>query len=166
MRFLASLLLLCVLGLPVAAQQRIVVSGQVVEAASGEPVPFASVFVPKSSLGATADMEGRFKIVLSTAVDSLAASSLGFLTGIRAIGGLRAGILMLFEPVVGVALAAWLLNEALAPIQAVGALAILAAAVILQRAGRPSRPAGRAADPGDDRDDDRAGELAVIPGGP
>ena len=83
MRFLASLLLLCSLGLPVAAQQRIVVSGQVVEAASGEPVPFASVFVPKSSLGATADLEGRFKIVLSTAADSLAASSLGFLTARR-----------------------------------------------------------------------------------
>ena len=69
---------------------------------------------------------------------------------------------MLFEPVVGVALAAWLLNEALAPIQAVGALAILAAAVILQRAGRPTRPAGRAAA----LDDDQDGELAVIPGGP
>jgi len=40
---------------------------------------------------------------------------------------------MLFEPVVGVALAAVLLNEALAPIQVLGGLAILAAAVILQR---------------------------------
>ena len=105
-------------------------------------------------------------LLLFTGLFTAAIPSLGFLTGIRAIGGLRAGILMLFEPVVGVALAAWLLNEALAPIQAVGALAILAAAVILQRAGRHSRPAGRPADPGDDRDDDRDGELAVIPGGP
>ena len=38
--------------------------------------------------------------------------SFGFLTGIRLIGGTRAGILMLFEPVVGVALAAWLLGRA------------------------------------------------------
>ena len=34
------------------------------------------------------------------------------------------------------ALAAWLLGEALAPIQALGAGAILAAAVVLQRAAR------------------------------
>ena len=56
-----------------------------------------------------------------------------FLTGIRRIGGTRAGILMLFEPVVGVALAALLLDERLAPIQVLGGLAILAAALILQR---------------------------------
>lgn len=71
-----------------------------------------------------------------TGLFAAALPSLGFLAGIRAIGGLRAGILMLFEPVVGVALAAWLLGEALVPIQAAGALAILGAAVILQRAGR------------------------------
>lgn len=105
-------------------------------------------------------------LLLFTGLFAAAIPSLGFLTGIRAIGGLRAGILMLFEPVVGVALASWLLNEALAPIQAVGALAILGAAIILQRAGRPARPAGQAARTNDDRDDDRDGELAVIPGGP
>lgn len=57
-----------------------------------------------------------------------------FLTGIRLVGGTTAGILMLFEPVVGVALAAVLLSEAVAPIQVVGGLAILVAAIILQRA--------------------------------
>jgi drug/metabolite transporter (DMT)-like permease len=65
---------------------------------------------------------------------SAAIPSLCFLAGIRIIGGMRAGILMLFEPVVGVALAAWLLAEALQPIQVVGGGAILAAALILQRA--------------------------------
>ena len=34
---------------PAMAQR--VVSGQVVEAATGEPVPFASVFVPNTSVG-------------------------------------------------------------------------------------------------------------------
>ena len=57
-----------------------------------------------------------------------------FLTGIRLVGGTTAGILMLFEPVVGVALAAVLLSEAVAPTQVVGGLAILLAAIILQRA--------------------------------
>ena len=65
-----------------------------------------------------------------------------FLTGIRTIGGTRTGVLMLFEPVVGVALAALLLDEAIQPIQAVGGLAVLAAAVVLQRSGEPE-PAGR-----------------------
>ena len=90
-------------------------------------------------------------LLLFTGVFAAAIPSLGFLTGIRAIGGVRAGILMLFEPVVGVALAAWLLDEALAPIQVVGALAILAAAVLLQRAPRR---------------DITVQAIAVAPGGP
>ena len=56
-----------------------------------------------------------------------------FLVGIRTIGGTRAGILMLFEPLVGVTLAAILLHEGLVPIQVVGGAAILAAAALLQR---------------------------------
>lgn len=88
-------------------------------------------------------------LLLFTGIFAAAIPSLGFLAGIRAIGGLRAGILMLFEPVVGVALAAWLLDEALVPIQAAGAAAILAAAVILQRASRS--PSGE-------------GDVAVAPG--
>jgi drug/metabolite transporter (DMT)-like permease len=56
-----------------------------------------------------------------------------FLFGIRAIGGTRAGILMLIEPLVGVTLAAVLLHEALLPIQVLGGAAILTAALLLQR---------------------------------
>lgn len=81
---------------------------------------------------------GLVPLMLFTGIFAAALPSLGFLAGIRAIGGLRAGILMLFEPVVGVALAAWLLGESLVPIQVVGAIAILGAAVILQRAARGS----------------------------
>jgi DME family drug/metabolite transporter len=71
-----------------------------------------------------------------------------FLVGIRAIGGTRAGILMLFEPLVGVTLAALLLKEALTPIQALGGGAILAAALLVQRSSTPvdaRSPAGVAA---------------------
>jgi drug/metabolite transporter (DMT)-like permease len=75
-------------------------------------------------------------LVLFTGVFAAAVPSLLFLTGIRLIGGLRAGILMLFEPVVGVALAAILLDEGLQPIQVLGGAAILVAAIILQRAAR------------------------------
>ena len=72
-----------------------------------------------------------------TGLFAAAIPSILFLTGMRQIGGTRAGILMLFEPVVGVALAAVLLGERLAPIQVVGGLAVLAAAVILQRSATP-----------------------------
>ena len=80
-------------------------------------------------------------LLVFTGLFAAAIPSILFLTGIRLVGGTRAGILMLFEPVVGVALAAWLLDEGLAPIQVVGGLAILAAALILQR--RPPRASGR-----------------------
>lgn len=83
MKILASLLLVCLWALPAVAQ-RIIINGQVVEAGSGEPVPFASVFVPKTSSGATADMDGRFKLALSGPLpDSIGASALGFATQMR-----------------------------------------------------------------------------------
>ncbi|MEX1172602.1 MAG: DMT family transporter [Chloroflexota bacterium] len=107
-----------------------------------------------ASLVAPLAMPSIWPLLLFTGTLAAAIPSLGFLAGIRAIGGLRAGILMLFEPVVGVALAAWLLGEDLVPIQLVGAIAILSAAVILQRASRASR----ASAPDD--------APVVVPGGP
>jgi drug/metabolite transporter (DMT)-like permease len=72
-----------------------------------------------------------------TGLFAAAIPSMLFLTGIRLVGGTGTGILMLFEPVVGVVLAAWLLGEGLAPVQVLGGLAILGAALILQRAAPP-----------------------------
>ncbi|RZK16742.1 MAG: carboxypeptidase-like regulatory domain-containing protein, partial [Hymenobacter sp.] len=81
MKFTVSLLLLCsLLFSRLVVAQRILVTGQVVEAQSGEPVPFASIFVPKTTVGITADLDGKFKLSLTGSPDSLAASSLGFLT--------------------------------------------------------------------------------------
>jgi DME family drug/metabolite transporter len=105
-----------------------------------------------------------------TGLFAAAIPSILFLTGIRLVGGTRAGILMLFEPVVGVALAAWLLGEGLAPIQVAGGLAILAAALILQRSAAPGgrtvvAPAIEAdeVDPGPADDGDQ--RTATAPGG-
>jgi len=97
-------------------------------------------------------------LLLFTGLFAAAIPSMLFLTGIRLVGGTGAGILMLFEPVVGVALAAWLLGESLVPLQAVGALAILGAALILQRGSGDA-----AADPDALADD---GRPLVVPGGP
>lgn len=75
-----------------------------------------------------------------------------FLAGVRWIGGVKAGILMLVQAPVGVALAAIFLDESIGPIQVAGGLAILAAAVIIQRSVAPgpaldSVPAAEAVDP-------------------
>jgi drug/metabolite transporter (DMT)-like permease len=77
-------------------------------------------------------------VVLLVTVGLFAAAlpSVLFLTGIRWIGPVRTGILMLFEPVVGVALAAMLLRESLQPIQIAGGATILLAALIVQRGTR------------------------------
>jgi drug/metabolite transporter (DMT)-like permease len=106
-------------------------------------------------------------LLLFTGIFAAAIPSLAFLAGIRAIGGTRAGILMLFEPVVGVTLAAWLLHESLAPIQLAGALAVLAAAVILQR-GTSARTLVAAGDgAGDGAGEAPDDTMALhVPGGP
>jgi drug/metabolite transporter (DMT)-like permease len=90
-------------------------------------------------------------ILIFVGLFAAALPSVLFLTGIRWIGGVRTGILMLFEPVVGVALAAVLLSEGLASIQLIGGGMILLAAIIVQRGSRS---------PSD------VGAIAPAPGGP
>jgi drug/metabolite transporter (DMT)-like permease len=118
---------------------------------------------------------GLLAIMLGAGVLGAAIPSLMFLVGIRLVGGTRAGILMLFEPVVGVALAALLLGESLGPVQALGGFAILAAAALLQRvpvahgAPRAAGAAGAAgpeAVPGEDEQADEDALVAHVPGGP
>jgi drug/metabolite transporter, DME family len=102
-----------------------------------------------------------------TGLFAAAIPSILFLTGIRLIGGTRAGILMLFEPVVGVALAALLLDEKLAPIQVAGGMSILGAALILQRSAAPGgRVVAAPAIEGDDVDDVDDPRAVPGPAGP
>jgi drug/metabolite transporter (DMT)-like permease len=74
--------------------------------------------------------------VLAAGLVGAAIPTLCFITGIRLLGAPRAAILATLEPVVGVALAAWLLGEQPQPIQLLGGLLILVAAVLLQLGGR------------------------------
>jgi drug/metabolite transporter (DMT)-like permease len=90
------------------------------------------------NLGAIAGGPRPFALAAVTGIVAAGIPSTLFLIGIRTIGGTRAGILMLFEPLVGVTLAAILLHEGLVPIQIAGGVSILAAAVVLQRGARPS----------------------------
>ena len=66
--------------------------------------------------------------------------SILLLTGIRTIGGVRTGILLLLEPVVGVALAAIVLGQTIVPLQVVGGVLVLAGGVLLQAV--PERDGG------------------------
>lgn len=63
-----------------------------------------------------------------------------FLAGIRWIGGVKAGILMLVQAPIGVALAALFLEESIGLVQVAGGLAILAAAIIIQRSAASELP--------------------------
>ena len=67
--------------------------------------------------------------------------TVAYITGIRRLGPSRAAILAMLEPVVGVALAAWLLAEQPTGVQLAGGGLILVAAVLLQL-----RPRGPIAD--------------------
>jgi drug/metabolite transporter (DMT)-like permease len=93
-------------------------------------------------------------LLVLVGVFAAALPSMLFLTGIRRLGPVRAGIVMLFEPVVGVVLAAIFLGERATPLQAVGGVTILAAAVLVQRRP-PAGPAG-----------DLPAMVAPAPGGP
>lgn len=83
-------------------------------------------------------------IVWSATVGAALAKVL-LLRGVRRIGSTRSAVVMLAEPVVGVALAVVVLGQALAPQQVVGGVAILVAAWIVQRPGAGSRPTAQPA---------------------
>ena len=91
----------------------------------------SSVWLPLSS-------PSLLGLLLFTGVFAAGIPSFLFLAGIRWIGGVKAGILMLAQAPVGVALAAVFLDEAVGPVQILGGVAILAAAVILQRSAAPT----------------------------
>ena len=76
-------------------------------------------------------------LILLAGVAAAGISSSLFLVAIRRIGGTRTGILMLFEPVTGVILAALVLGESLTPTQAVGTALVLLGALVLQRSSEP-----------------------------
>jgi drug/metabolite transporter (DMT)-like permease len=94
------------------------ITGQV--AALGQPLASSDALVP----------------VLAAGLIGAAIPTLCFITGIRLLGAPRAAILATLEPVVGVALAAWLLGEQPGAVQLLGGALILVAAVVLQLGGR------------------------------
>ena len=105
-----------------------------------------------SSIAFPLDRPALLGLLLYVGLFAAALPSFLFLTGIRWVGGVRAGILMLFEPVVGVALAAVFLAEGLQPLQIAGGATILLAALLVQRSSgdrsSPLEPVAIAPAPG------------------
>jgi drug/metabolite transporter (DMT)-like permease len=90
---------------------------------------------------------GALPLLVAVGLFTAALPSALFLYGIREIGAIRTGILMLFEPPVGVVLAAIFLAETLHPVQLIGGVTILAAAVVIHRGGALEEAAGEGAIP-------------------
>ncbi len=71
----ATVALLLSVGLPAFAQQRL--AGQVVDAATGQPVPYASIGVLGTTRGTTSNAEGEFELREVTLPGRLVVSELG-----------------------------------------------------------------------------------------
>ena len=99
-------------------------------------VVIAIVVGQVAALGVPLQSPEALSAVMAAGLVGAAVPTLCFITGIRLLGAPRAAILATLEPVVGVALSAWLLNEQPSPLQLFGGSLILAAALLLQVRGR------------------------------
>lgn len=109
----------------------------------GQPLASAEAIVP----------------VLLAGVIGAGIPTLAFILGIRRLGAPKAAILATLEPIVGVALAAWLLAEQPAPLQVAGGALILVAAVVLQLGPRSTVAEHEAVASGDAVGDDGAQDV-------
>ena len=73
--------LLFLLGLLLTAPlsgQTTKVMGTVVDAETGEPIPFANVYFQGTTIGVTSDFDGKFSIEAKNPSDTLVASCMGY----------------------------------------------------------------------------------------
>ena len=89
-------------------------------------------------LAVPASSAGALWPVLVAGILGAGIPTVAYITGIRMLGPSRASILATLEPVVGVALAAWLLGERPTPVQLVGGALIVGAAALLQLGSAPA----------------------------
>lgn len=76
---------------------------------------------------------GTWPFVVFAGIVGAGIPSFLFFGGIRRLGSVRTSILAMFEPVVGVTLAAIMLGQAIMPVQVAGGALILVAGALLQR---------------------------------
>ena len=78
---------------------------------------------------------GLLGLVAFAGIAGAGLASLLFLLGVRTIGGTRTAVLAMFEPVVGVALAAVVLGQPVLPLQLLGGALVMVAGILLQVGG-------------------------------
>ncbi|MEQ8361761.1 MAG: DUF5686 family protein [Cyclobacteriaceae bacterium] len=61
------------------------VSGKVIDAGSGDPVPFANVVFKGTTIGSTTDFDGNFTIATYSPTDSIVASYIGYVAKAKAV---------------------------------------------------------------------------------
>ncbi len=73
-----ALIACCLLLANLSFAQRTVISGKVIDAETGDPIPFANVVFVGTTIGATTDFVGAFQITTNSPTDSIAASYIGY----------------------------------------------------------------------------------------
>ena len=71
-------IVLLVLLIRLAKAQETIVEGKVTDSNSGDPIPFVNVVFKATTIGATTDFDGHFRIKTSTAVDSITVTYIGY----------------------------------------------------------------------------------------
>ncbi len=61
------------------------VRGKVTDASSGEPIPFVNVYFKGTTIGTSTDLDGTYSLENRNASDSVAASSIGYITGVQQV---------------------------------------------------------------------------------
>ncbi|MDX2000850.1 MAG: DUF5686 family protein [Chitinophagales bacterium] len=85
--FQLPLLLLLFFGLNTALfAQNVRITGSVEDAETGEPLPFANVFIEGKFIGTNTDMDGTYKLDVNKRTDSLTVTVLGYTTQRKAVG--------------------------------------------------------------------------------
>ena len=77
-RILSLTILLTIFFLPDALAQATKVKGRVVDASTGEGIPFAGIYFKNSTVGGSADMDGYFSLETRDTLSVLSASILGY----------------------------------------------------------------------------------------
>lgn len=92
MRIIAALLLVVLTGARLAAAEWFDVGGTVTDSLTGEPLPYATVYLQGARIGGLTDEEGRFHLSASTPFTSVRAALMGYETRVIAVDSLRQGM--------------------------------------------------------------------------
>ena len=109
-------------------------------------VPFMAAVGDLGDLVGQLRAPGAWGPILVAGSVGAAFPAVALVVGYRRVGSVRGAILMIFEPVVGVALAAFLLGERPAPVQLLGGLLVLGGAAVATMVPRAT-VASRSVDP-------------------